>query len=150
MQYSILSHVNPQGETVSTSGVTKPYKMKIRPGDESKTWKTQVVMSLAPSEQLPRSMKQDGAKLLCDVESVLNDVEMKLKNRHWYNRGDRYLQANFDVKVILGAADLKFQLWSKGGRICSRDHDTIDVKWDPPRDISNAREDNMAAMYKDR
>lgn len=107
-------------------------------------------MSTASKENLPRSLKQDGAKVLCEVESVLTEVEMKAKNRHWYNRGERYLRANFDVRVILGAADLKFQLWSKGGRICSRDHDTIEVKWDPPRKTSHAREDNMAAMYKDR
>jgi len=146
-QYNKLSHTNQQGETVSTTGVTKPYKMKIKPGDEWKTWKTQVVMSMLSKEQLPRSLKHDGAKVLCEVESVLNDVEMKPKNQHWYNRKDKYLRANFDVKVILGAADLKFQLWSKGGRICSRDHDTIDVKWDPPEKVSE-REDNMAAIYK--
>ncbi len=123
--------------------------MKIRPGDESKSWKIQVVMSTVPSEHLPRSMKHDGAKTLCDVESVLNDVDMKLKNRHWYNRGEKYVRAEFDVKVILGAADLKFQLWSKGGKVCSRDHDAIEIKWDPPRDTPNGDADNMAAMYKD-
>jgi len=108
-----------------------------------------VVMSTVPSEHLPRSMKHDGAKTLCDVESVLNDVDMKLKNRHWYNRGEKYVRAEFDVKVILGAADLKFQLWSKGGKVCSRDHDAIEIKWDPPRDTPNGDADNMAAMYKD-
>jgi hypothetical protein len=123
--------------------------MKIKPGDEGKTWKTQVVMSMLSKEHLPRSLKRNGAKVLCGVESVLKDVEMKCKNRHWYNSGERYLRANFDVKVILGAADLKFQIWSKNGQVCSRDHDAIEVKWDPPEEISNAGEDNMAAMYKD-
>src|SRR5436190_4922852 len=109
--------------------------VKLNPGDGRKSWNAQIVMSTLPAHQLPRSMTRGGAKLVCAVESVLGDVELKLKNRHWYNTGEMYLRAKFDVKVILGAADLKFQLWSKGGRIISKDHDTISVKWDPPQEF---------------
>ena len=61
---------------------------------------------------------------------------MKLKNRHWYQRGEKYLRAKFDIKVILGAADLKFQLQSKTKDVLSKDHDEIQVKWELPRQNS--------------
>ena len=122
--------------------------MKIKPGREDKLWQTHVVMSTVPSDQLPSSLNQDGARRLCDVESVLKDrgVEMKLKNRHWYQRGEKYLRAKFDIKVILGAADLKFQLQSKTKDILSKDHDEIQVKWELPR--QNSADDGLAAPYK--
>ena len=139
-----------KGENVSTDGVLKPYVMKIKPGKEDRLWQTHVVMSTMPSDQLPSSLNQDGVSRLCDVESVLKDkgVDMKLKNRHWYNRGEKYLRAKFDIKVILGAADLKFQLQSKTKNILSKDHDAIQVKWELPRRNLGEDEDNLAAPYK--
>lgn len=53
----------------------------------------------------------------------------KCSNR--YNFAPQYQRAEFDVKVILGAADLKLQIWGKTGQM-SRDHDEIEVQWNPP------------------
>jgi len=196
--HSVLIGVIVKGENVSTSGVLKPYVMKIKPGKEGQLWQTHVVMSTVvsnvsnsslskwdfvyamtrtwdelpiqdvwsldrcsakadsdnyqPCEQLPASLSQDGAKRLCDVESVLKDkgVEMKLKNRHWYNRGDKYLRAKFNIQVILGAADLKFQLQTKDRMILSNDHDAIEVKWEAPKQTSVADGGGLAVMYRER
>jgi len=89
---------------------------------------------------------------LCDVESILQDkgVEMKLKNRHWFQRGEKYLRAKFNIKVILGAADLKFQLQTKDRTVLSNDHDAIDVKWEAPKHSSADKGDGLAAMYRER
>jgi len=106
-------------------------------------------MSTLPPEQLPRSLKHNGAKTICALESVLSGVDMKLKNRHWYNLGPQYFRADFNVKVIIGAADLQFQFRSKEDQPFSRQHDAITVKWDPPREILNGDADDMAAMYRD-
>ena len=54
---------------------------------------------------------------------------MKLKNRHWYNTGPKYWRFRFDIKVVLGAADLKFVLLTKDKRVISKDHDVIEVIW---------------------
>lgn len=56
---------------------------------------------------------------------------MKLKNRHWYNIGKQYWRFKFDIKVLLGAADLKFVLLTKDKRVISNDHDAIEVVWQP-------------------
>ncbi len=106
-------------------------------------------MSTLPAGQRPKSLKHagDAVKNVCDVDASLSGLDMKVKNRHWYNQGPKYLRAEFDVKTVIGPADLKFQVWAKNG-ICSKDHDAIDVKWDPPRRGSTAGIDEMSAMYR--
>ena len=74
-------------------------------------------------------------------------VEMKLKNRHWYNRRAKYLRLKFDVKVILGAADLRFQLQTKDQQVLSNNHEAIQVKWEVPRQVSTDEEDTLFEMY---
>lgn len=107
-------------------------------------------MSTEPRERLPTSLDQDGAKIICGVESVLKDkgVDMKLKNRHWYQSGEKYLRVRFNIRVILGAADLKFQLQSKNNVVLNNEHDAIQVRWDPPQRRPKEEEDDTA-MYKE-
>ena len=74
---------------------------------------------------------------------------MKLKNRHMWQLSPKYYRVEFMVKVLVGPADLKFEIWSKDGDRCSRDHDHVEVKWDPPR--STAIDDDaqdMAGIYR--
>lgn len=126
--------------------------MKMSPGKEAQLWQTHVVMSTVPRDQLPQSLSQDGAKRLCEVESVLENkgVEMKVKNRHWYNRGNEYVRAKFNIKVILGAADIKFQLQTKDEKVFSNTHDTIEVRWEASKRTSAHDGDGMAIMYRER
>ncbi|KIW12405.1 hypothetical protein PV08_09682 [Exophiala spinifera] len=123
-----------QGETISTEkGVSNRYRLKINLGRESIPWRTQIVMSSLPSNQLPRSMKSNvGVKTVCLVETVMDKRDLKLKNRHWYNFGPQYYRAEFDVKILVGSADLKFQIWGEGGRRLSKEHDEIEVSWSAP------------------
>lgn len=54
---------------------------------------------------------------------------MKLKNRHWYNRGEKYWVFRFDIKAVIGAADLKFILLTKENKIVSDEHTAIEIFW---------------------
>ena len=58
---------------------------------------------------------------------------MKRKNRHWYNFAPEYNRAQFIVRVLVGHSDLKFQILSRDRKRVSRDHDQIQVQWDPPQ-----------------
>ena len=138
-----------QGQSISSDGVIRPFMMKFKSGDEKKMWKTQIIMSNNPREKLPLNVGQDGAKRLCEVESTLEDkgVDTKLKNRHWYNSKERYLRLKFDVKVILGAADLKFQLQTKEKKVISHEHEAIQVKWEAPREDSREARDALNQIY---
>ena len=73
----------------------------MKPGEEGKSWKTIIIVSNAPTEQLPTSLEQDGAQSLCSIESVLKGtgMDMKVKNRYWYSLGEKYVRVRFQVKV---------------------------------------------------
>ena len=109
-------------------GVQHAFRRKMNPGQEKLPWRTQIVMSSLPATQLPISLKRDGAKPVCAVEALLKDNDMKLKNRHWYNRKPRYYLANFDVRVLIGSANLKFEIVAKDGTR-STSHEEIEVQW---------------------
>ena len=139
-----------QGELVPSDGISKPYWLKIKPGEETNPWKTHIVTSSAPGDQLPTSMAEDGVNVVCGVESNLRNkiVDMKLKNGHWYSVGQPYVRVKFCVRVILGAADLKFQLQSNDHKVLSHDHDAIQVTWEAPEQSSSENCDKIGIMYK--
>ena len=72
---------------------------------------------------------------------------MKLKNRHWYNRGEKFWRFKFDIKVVIGAADLKFQLLTKDKRVINEDHDSIEVTWQPATEPPPASEKETLPVY---
>ena len=51
----------------------------------------------------------------------------KLKNRHWWNIGEKYHRIEYVVKVALGPADVRFELWHNGQKL-SKDT-PINVEW---------------------
>ncbi|KAH0173608.1 hypothetical protein KCU67_g1193, partial [Aureobasidium melanogenum] len=127
-----------QGQKVSVEkGISEPYRMKINVGQETVPWRTQVVMCSLPAAQLPKSIKHHSVKSVCHIESVLDPLDMKLKNRHWYNIKPRYKRAQFVLKVLLGSADMRFQLWGNGQRL-SKDHEEIGVMWYAPTEKGDA------------
>jgi len=141
---------NIQGERISIEGISQPYVIKIPPGKESGKWLTGIVMSTLPAEHLPSNINQDGVEKICTVHSVLKESvgDAKLKNRHWYNRGEKYLRLRFNIKVILGAADIRFQLHSKDGQILSGEHNAIQVKWETPARRNEEDDDGLAVVYR--
>ncbi|KAM0795114.1 hypothetical protein BDR22DRAFT_814045 [Usnea florida] len=124
-----------QGDTVPIDGILKPYTLKVKPGHDQARWQTHVVICGLPREQLPTNIGQNDVGRLCDINACLKgkNIEVKEKNRHWYNRGERYMRVNFNIRVILGAAEIKFYIESKGDRkeVLSEDHDPIEVIWEP-------------------
>lgn len=72
---------------------------------------------------------------------------MKLKNRHWYSMGTKYWRFRFDIKVLLGAADLKFVLLTKDKRVISKDHDAIEVVWQAATEHVPDSANNTMPLY---
>jgi hypothetical protein len=67
---------------------------------------------------------------MCKVDSDFSSIPLstfKLKNRHWWNKGEKYHRINYAVKVNLGPADISFELWHNGVKL-SKDN-TIKVEW---------------------
>lgn len=128
-----------QDVNVPVTGLSKPYKLKLKPISSGQSFKTQIVMSDLPETQLPKSMKYSNGQVIpvCSINASLDKVEMKMKNRHWYNRGEKYRLAEFNVNVVLGHADLTFQVHDKSGQKLNTVDDPISVSWSPPQGNSH-------------
>jgi len=76
-------------------------------------------------------LKQAGAHELCTVRANLQEVhenEFELKNKRCW-QGRRYYNARFTIRVLVGPADLRFELWFKGMKY-NRSHDPVQIEWD--------------------
>lgn len=73
----------------------------------------------------------------------------KLKNRHWWNMGQKYHRIDYIVKVALGAADLRFELWHNGMKL-SKDN-PIKVEWNtalPPEPQALNRFNSLGEQWQ--
>ena len=103
-------------------------------------------------------LKQAGAYKLCVVHSdvkELRESDFDLKNKRCW-QGKRYYLVEFTVRVIIGPADLKFELYFKGVKY-NRSHDPIKIEWDsgatvrPPTPTkSNSRMDDTLEQWPNR
>jgi hypothetical protein len=67
-----------------------------------------------------------------------------------YNLGPLYHRAEFELRVLIGAADLKFELWGKNGQM-SKNHEEIEVQWNSTAAGTEAIQSNVPdtfGMYK--
>ena len=125
-------------------GASQNYRLKLDMGKEREPWRTRIVMSTLPPDRLPSSLKRDGAREVCGVETMLNPRDMKRKNRHWYSLGREYNRAEFEVRMLIGTG-LRFEIWSKDG-IRSREHDEIQIDWQAVDDQLAQRQNNDAGL----
>jgi len=75
-----------------------------------------------------------GAIKLCEVKSNLTGVQqeqlvLREKRGTCFTRGYKFYICQFDVRVIVGPADLRFELWFGGQRFAGN-HEPIAVSWD--------------------
>ena len=115
--------------------MTKEFQLKVDPGRENEPWKAEIVMSTCDPASLQRNMSENGVQRVCNLEVSTQCVDRKLKNRHWYSVKPNFWRIAFEVKVIVGPADLSFQLWSKDKRIQSGKHEPIAVNWMPAQGL---------------
>jgi hypothetical protein len=118
-----------KGDKITDDGVNKRFKAKLSPAQYRKPWEAHFVVSTRPADALPKSMaEKDYVRSLCIVSVSLNQVHTIVRNKHWWNFGERYELADFVVKLIPGHADLQFRLFS-GGRLVNGEDDHVKVDW---------------------
>ncbi|KAF4625520.1 hypothetical protein G7Y89_g12649 [Cudoniella acicularis] len=121
-----------KGDMIDTNTAKeKPFSKKIRPGDPSRQWDTQIIISHNDRDKLPRNLNEAGAHTLCNVQSDLKEVhekEFELKNKRFW-QGRKYYDAIFQMKFLIGPADLKFEIWFNGVKY-NRSHEAVKVEWD--------------------
>ena len=119
-----------QGEPLSSeTPIIHNFTRKIQPGDPRKAFPTSVVVSHVEKEFLPGHMGPGmrkyswssileltlcvDAQILCEVRSDLSTADerqFKRKNRHFWNTGKPYFRIDYQVKVLIGPADIRFEL----------------------------------------
>ena len=145
----ILTYIVRQGDKITEKGISKTFKAKLQPAQLRRPWKAQFVLSTAPRDRLPPSVaKENNVRTLCIVEAMLDNVSRKVKNHHWWNFGMRYELALFEIRLIPGPADLKFQLWNDNKLVNSSD-DSIEVRWGAAvRDLSIPELQDLNATHR--
>ncbi|KAE9379840.1 hypothetical protein N431DRAFT_552160 [Stipitochalara longipes BDJ] len=134
-----------QGEPVSTDyPIVKKFSRKCAPATQfnpnpARVFKTDIITCNLEKDKLPLVMNSSCSKI-CDISSDLSSVPLsmfKLKNRHWWNTRAKYHRIEYVIKVVLGPADLRFELWHDGKKL-SNDN-PIRVEWfsaEPPPEIT--------------
>lgn len=152
-----LMLIQPQGDTINTNAtLNKPFEIRIDTKDATRSWDAEVWASDHELAFLPRSIKQRmfhiqhilipdlihrltiscpaGATKLCSLKSNLSSIQQRQmihvkKRRSWFRKGVSFYILQFDLRVIVAPADLRFELWFDG--YCfSGNHDPIAVTWD--------------------
>jgi hypothetical protein len=132
--------------------ITSSFSKKVDAKDTTRSWDCIIYISDRDRGSLPTNINDGeiqrapfwighypnpaigGVKQLCIVKSDLTGIQdsemtMKRKSRRFLLKGKKYYLCTFDVKSIIGPADLRFELWF-GGQKFSRNHDPLKVTWD--------------------
>ncbi|OJD32669.1 actin-like atpase domain-containing protein [Diplodia corticola] len=129
-----------QGESIDTTqGVRYKYRVKRDLGAETLPWRATVVMSQLPPNQLPRSLKAYGVTPVCVLHASLMASEVHRKNRRWYAWAREHWSAELELRVFVGPADLRFELWGQNGPLNMGDG-VVSVDWEAPSQMDSAHE----------
>lgn len=109
-------------------GVSKHVRAKLQKAQLDKPWRAQFVLSTEKRDRLPTDLTSKMVKTLCIVEADLRFIDRITKNGHWWQFGQKYELAEFDLRLIAGSADLKFQLWNHG-KLITGQNESVAVDW---------------------
>ena len=102
------------------AGVSEKYRYKVAMGKEAEPWRTHIVMSALPAARLPSSLRREGVRVVCSVDTVLQTSDLRRKNHRWYHLKKEYNMAEFEIKMLVGTG-LRFEIWGSNG-VRSREH----------------------------
>lgn len=128
------------------AALTRKFCRKIAPGDPRRQFSFTVVSSSVDTSYLP-TFVDSNTDVLCEVEADLataNSTKFKEKNRHFWSRGGHYLRVDYEVKVMIGPADLSFELWFDGEKL-SKDQ-PIKVEWAPMNEATENQWERKGLM----
>ena len=143
-----------EGEAVPDEGFKRPFRLKIAKGYEDEAFEAQLVMSDRPAKTLPRSLRGDSVSRVCNVAARFGQQDfaghslqhIKHKKGNPFSRRPEHFIADFDLKVIVGSADLKFELVGKDGQKFSQNEARVEVTWHEAKP-STKRKKGLRNMY---
>ncbi|KAL8371984.1 hypothetical protein RB595_001684 [Gaeumannomyces hyphopodioides] len=130
-----IDWVIKKGDMIDPSHpLASSFSQKIDAESSVRAWDAIIMICNSDRDKLPKSIKDERAKQLCTVKSDLSgipigELEMKKQSRGRFRRSKRFYVCNFDVRVIVAPAEIRFELWFNGHKF-SGDHDPIEITWD--------------------
>lgn len=103
----------------------------MTPGDPRRAFPTIIIECKLDAPDLPSQISQD-THILCEISSDLSSADEKKfteKNKRFWSLGRHYFKVEYQVRVLIGTADIRFELWFDDQKL-SRDH-SIRVDWAP-------------------
>jgi hypothetical protein len=102
-----------RGESIDVDvPVTHKFSRKLTPGDPRRAFPTSIVASHVDKQFLPLQINND-AEILCEIKSDLSGADerkFKKKNRHWWQFKAPYYRVDYQIRVVIGPADVRFEL----------------------------------------
>lgn len=112
-----------------------PCRRKIDPDshDPLRGWKTTIVTSNNSGRFLPTNLSEGGVEELCILRSDLSQFNLfggdfKEHKPRLFSKRKAYFTAKYEIRVLVGAADIKFELWFRSRR-CGEN--SMAVTWGP-------------------
>ncbi len=116
--------------------LAKKFEHKLAANESNRSWPVTIVHSYLDPKNLPPSLAHPGVSKLCEVTSNLAGVDQSQmvakrgKKRYIFFKGAKHFILEFDMRVILGPADVRFELWFEGKKF-SANHEPIKVSRPP-------------------
>lgn len=127
-----------EGHAVEDTDFTKPYRLKIPKAEIGQGFEAQFVKSDAPAKALPRSLRHDGVERLCTLRFRFSEQDFRQSSSHQgfrlersflSRRRDHYI-AEFNLRIIVGSTDLKFEIETMDGRKLNMAEARVEVEWE--------------------
>ncbi|EXJ64947.1 hypothetical protein A1O7_01286 [Cladophialophora yegresii CBS 114405] len=88
---------------------------------------------------LPHSTSQPGSERFCTIEADMYKYidDFDEKKRSWYERGKTHLEAEYELRVNIGPADVTFELWYKDEKLAEQKD--LHVAWGDGNSLDMSR-----------
>jgi hypothetical protein len=131
-----------QGVLVPSTGMSKTYEWALTDGDDEdqeETWTCHIVSCEHPRAHLPLNISHKEVKSVCKLEVDLEKLSYQIRRRSLLKKETAYRVVKFDLLILIGAADLRFQVHPRGesDTLASREHEEIDVVWMKDEEAAN-------------
>jgi hypothetical protein len=89
--------------------------------------------------ELPHSTSQPGSERFCTIEADIRKYigDFDQKKKYWYERGKTHLEAECELRVNIGPADVTFELWYKDEKLAEQKD--LHVAWGDGSSLSTSR-----------
>ena len=127
---------------IPSRGLKKEYDIVLHSEDEGMPQTFRVVRCDNPRRNLPKNISHTAIKPVCEIKIDVSKLAIERTKRRFSISRSKDKQwaetreARFDLWILIGAADLRFEVKPRGEEdsLISLEHDQIDIAWANPQE----------------